>query len=230
MAANQQIKKLIDTLGITPNAFASKLGIKATSVYNILNDKNNPSYELLEKIIETFSVNPNWILQDKGDVFYNINGNSEQKNIIESNREFFDSDDILNRFKGLNNNNYEYQQIINYEQFNNSKLRIFYRLELDSLRETYNNYKILIEFIHSLKPYGDFWNEKFKTPKSFDTYFQGLQQEWKEDFEYMEDKKLRLIMEIIDLNSYIEHWHGAISRLISYIDQYRDFFTDKDKL
>jgi transcriptional regulator with XRE-family HTH domain len=76
MAANQQIKKLIEALKITPNAFASKLGIKATSVYNILNNKNKPSYDLLEKIIETFSVNPNWILQDKGEIFYNKNDNS----------------------------------------------------------------------------------------------------------------------------------------------------------
>jgi len=75
MNANQQIKKLIEALGITPNAFASKLGIKATSVYNILNDRNKPSYDLLEKVITTFHVNPNWILQGRGDIFYNISGN-----------------------------------------------------------------------------------------------------------------------------------------------------------
>jgi transcriptional regulator with XRE-family HTH domain len=251
MSANQQIKKLIEVLEITPNAFASKLGIKATSVYNILNNKSKPSYDLLENIITTFKVNPNWILQDKGGIFYNsrdnemnadfdtpmntINKNfnnleesTKNNDIIESNKNFF-KEYLFGTYSSLSENNYEYKQIKYYEQFSMYRLKIYYGVELDIFRETYNNYKTLTEFIHQLEPYDydGMWKTKFPVLGPFEDYYKEWKNDWKEEFHNLDDKKLRLIMDIINIRQAKEDMDSSLSKLIKYINIYKNSFFIK---
>ena len=72
MTINGRIQHLISILNLSPNAFASNLNMKATAIYNILNGRNKPSYDLLEKIIKSYDVKPDWLFTEEGDVFYNI--------------------------------------------------------------------------------------------------------------------------------------------------------------
>jgi len=62
MDINTRITKLIQAENLTANAFASKLGVKATIIYNIQKGRNKPGFDLMTKILSTFNVDANWLL------------------------------------------------------------------------------------------------------------------------------------------------------------------------
>lgn len=84
---NQRISTLIEDLKLTPNAFASQLGIKTTIIYNIQKGRNKPSFDLLQKIAQRFNVNAQWLLL----------GNSERINSNELKNEqmLYNSNDTV---------------------------------------------------------------------------------------------------------------------------------------
>jgi transcriptional regulator with XRE-family HTH domain len=57
------------------------LNMKATSIYNIVNGKTKPSYDLLQKIITTFNINPAWLSQNKGVIILDRETNSEKTGV-----------------------------------------------------------------------------------------------------------------------------------------------------
>lgn len=63
---NNRITELVELLNISANAFALKLGVKSTVIYNIQKDRNKPSFDLIMKIIDTFGVNASWLLEGDG--------------------------------------------------------------------------------------------------------------------------------------------------------------------
>lgn len=63
----ERIKEIMDRENLTPSAFADQLGIGRAVVSHILNGRNNPSLEVITKILETFkNVDPTWLLFGKG--------------------------------------------------------------------------------------------------------------------------------------------------------------------
>ena len=47
--------------------FARKLGLNTSSVRNVISKGSNPSYILLQKILEMFPLNSNWLYGGKGE-------------------------------------------------------------------------------------------------------------------------------------------------------------------
>lgn len=70
---NERFKIIIDMLGMNANSFSTELNMRSTAMYNIINGKNKPSYDLLKSIIEKYNVNPSWLLSGDGDVFLTKN-------------------------------------------------------------------------------------------------------------------------------------------------------------
>ena len=63
-----RLKQLIDYLGITPNAFASRIGVSQPRMRNYLEGRM-PDFETLKRICETFvMINPGWLLTGTGDM------------------------------------------------------------------------------------------------------------------------------------------------------------------
>lgn len=60
---------VMDRENLTPSAFADQLGIGRAVVSHILNGRNNPSLEVVTKILETFKdINPSWLLFGEGEI------------------------------------------------------------------------------------------------------------------------------------------------------------------
>jgi hypothetical protein len=59
-----RLKELIQILQENPNSFARKLGVSASSIYNIIGKRGSrPSYEILEQIKKIYpQVDMNWLL------------------------------------------------------------------------------------------------------------------------------------------------------------------------
>lgn len=71
---HQRFESLIKALEISPYNFAAKIDVKSALVYNIINERNAPSFGVLEKICITFpTINMNWLLTGKGKMFLTDN-------------------------------------------------------------------------------------------------------------------------------------------------------------
>lgn len=61
-----RIKKIIDKEGSNPSLFADAIGISRSSMNHILNGRNNPSLDVLVKILTKFDyINSDWLLFGK---------------------------------------------------------------------------------------------------------------------------------------------------------------------
>ena len=70
MELSERIKSIIDSKHTTPSAFADSLGIGRAVISHILTGRNNPSLEVVTRILAKYSdVNPEWLLQDKGKMY-----------------------------------------------------------------------------------------------------------------------------------------------------------------
>ena len=61
-----RITELIKQEGMTPSAFADYIGISRASMNHILNGRNNPSLEVVNRILAKFpNINTDWLLLGK---------------------------------------------------------------------------------------------------------------------------------------------------------------------
>lgn len=70
MEMRERIAKIIASEGLTASAFADLIGIQRSNVSHILNGRNGPSLEMLQKILNAFPhYNTEWLVMDKGDIY-----------------------------------------------------------------------------------------------------------------------------------------------------------------
>lgn len=70
MEVRDRIAKIIASEGLTASAFADKIGIQRSNVSHILNGRNNPSLELLQKILTSFpKYNTEWLVMGRGEIY-----------------------------------------------------------------------------------------------------------------------------------------------------------------
>ena len=69
---SERISKLIEALGIKPNAFALALGYKRSqTIYDIVNGKSAPSFDFFNKLaMSEYSevLNIDWVLTGRGEI------------------------------------------------------------------------------------------------------------------------------------------------------------------
>ncbi|MDP7183509.1 MAG: helix-turn-helix transcriptional regulator [Flavobacteriaceae bacterium] len=62
-----RVKKIISTHGLTNSSFADKIGVPRSSISHVLSGRNNPSLDLIIKILQSFDgISANYLLS--GDV------------------------------------------------------------------------------------------------------------------------------------------------------------------
>lgn len=65
-----RINHLIEELGINKAQFAQQIEVSPASVTHVLNGRNNPSLELVTKILTTFpSISSDWLLLGEGSMY-----------------------------------------------------------------------------------------------------------------------------------------------------------------
>ncbi|MDR2969296.1 MAG: helix-turn-helix domain-containing protein [Tannerellaceae bacterium] len=66
----ERIQKVIDAENATPSRFAEEIGIQRAAMSHILNGRNNPSLDVVTKILQRFpKINSNWLLFGKGEMY-----------------------------------------------------------------------------------------------------------------------------------------------------------------
>lgn len=62
-----RILQVMENEGLTPSKFAETIGIQRSAMSHIISGRNNPSLDVLMKILETFNyVDSDWLLFGKG--------------------------------------------------------------------------------------------------------------------------------------------------------------------
>ncbi len=68
----ERIKKIIDYENISYSKFADIVGIERSGVSHLINGRNNPSLDVIQKICEAFEyINTDWLLLGKGSMIKN---------------------------------------------------------------------------------------------------------------------------------------------------------------
>lgn len=68
-SVSERIAQLIKELGYNKNSFSKAIGMgNNVTIGRIINEKRDPSYEVLQKIIQTFghTINAKWLLTGEG--------------------------------------------------------------------------------------------------------------------------------------------------------------------
>ena len=65
----ERILKIMDREGLTPSKFAESIGIQRSAMSHIISGRNNPSLDVLIKILERYTyVDSDWLLVGKGEM------------------------------------------------------------------------------------------------------------------------------------------------------------------
>lgn len=66
----ERIQQLINSLGYTTARFADEIGVQRSGISHIISGRNQPSYDLLVKILSRFKdISADWFLLGKGEMF-----------------------------------------------------------------------------------------------------------------------------------------------------------------
>ena len=65
-----KLLKLMNAEGLTASKLAELLGIRSSGISHIISGRNNPSFDLLQKILKRFpNINPDWLLLDSDQMY-----------------------------------------------------------------------------------------------------------------------------------------------------------------
>ena len=79
-----RIKQLINDVEMNSAQFASEIGIAASSLHHIVSGRNNPSLDVIQKILQRFpNINAEWLINGKGEAYKNKD--IIQKNLFDKN-------------------------------------------------------------------------------------------------------------------------------------------------
>ena len=83
-----RIEELINSEKLSYTQFARKIGIQGTIISHIMNGRNKPSLDVVQKILTNFkNVNYEWLISGVGDMYKNEVKNIENKYINHKNND-----------------------------------------------------------------------------------------------------------------------------------------------
>ncbi len=78
MTEKERLVKLMDELQVNAKAFAEEVGIQPGTISNIMKERNKPSLEVMQRVLNRYSqVNPEWLICGTGSM-WRQKGDSQQ--------------------------------------------------------------------------------------------------------------------------------------------------------
>lgn len=64
----ERLQELLKEVGMSASQFADRIGVQRSGISHILNGRNKPSLDLIQKILKTFpGVSAEWLVMGRGD-------------------------------------------------------------------------------------------------------------------------------------------------------------------
>ncbi len=78
MTEKERLVKLMDELHVNAKVFADEVGIQPGTISNIMKERNKPSLEVMQRVLNRYSqVNPEWLICGTGSM-WRQKGDSQQ--------------------------------------------------------------------------------------------------------------------------------------------------------
>lgn len=82
-----RIRLIMENEHLTPSEFADKLGIGRAVMSHILNGRNNPSLEVVSRILSTIkNIDPEWLINNEGEMFKSTSENNTSSTLFPENK------------------------------------------------------------------------------------------------------------------------------------------------
>lgn len=84
-----RIQRIIDEKNLTPSRFADEVGLNRPAVSHILNGRNNPGLDALQRILARYKdINAAWLISGTGPMYnYSHSGDSKLPSLFDENSE-----------------------------------------------------------------------------------------------------------------------------------------------
>lgn len=84
MNERERLLKLIADNNMSAKQFAAEVGIQAGTISNIVNGRNNPSLDVMQRVLNRFrTLNSDWLILGVGNM-YRTEGGKENKEIVQN--------------------------------------------------------------------------------------------------------------------------------------------------
>lgn len=98
----ERILLLMNAQGMNPTQFADEIEVQRSSISHILSGRNNPSLDIVTKILKRFKeVDSNWLILGQGSLV-----SSKNEINIDKSPSLFDEEEILQKIENSSNNEY----------------------------------------------------------------------------------------------------------------------------
>ena len=103
MEEKDKIEKIMQIEDLNSAQFAAEIGIQGSTLSHILNGRNNPSLDVLKKILNRFrTINPEWLILDAG-TMYRQEKHSQARTLFDDTTETVSkSDDYMPKISAKN--------------------------------------------------------------------------------------------------------------------------------
>lgn len=224
---SDKLTKIKVIAGLNQVEFAKKIGVAQSYLSDLERGKREITVKVLNSLIYEFNISSDWLLANKGEMFIKDESADES---LELAKEYFEKEFSSK----LEPDNYEYRQIVYYNKFSTSLLRTHNELELDSLIHTRESYKKLVGIIHYLSPKSFLATEKYTGVSDFSTYMK----ESTEEYPFLnnnrslsqQNERVNLILRILWFRREREFYNDLIYNCIYYMEKYKDFLKEEDKI
>lgn len=134
----ERIKQIMDNEHLSPSEFADKLGIGRAVISHILNGRNNPSLDVVTRILSKINwVNPEWLITGEGNMSKNDNQNVSNDKLdssINKNQPDLFSQNLINQPLEQEESKYRKEIIVERPQEENKntvKEEVIYKKSID---------------------------------------------------------------------------------------------------
>lgn len=79
----ERIIQIMEREGMNPSKFAEAIGIQRSAMSHIISGRNNPSLDVLMKILEQFTyIDSDWLLFGRGEIIRNDNNQTKEPDLF----------------------------------------------------------------------------------------------------------------------------------------------------
>ena len=128
VAMNERFVIIRKNLNLSQKEMAEKLDVRQATISDIERGRTEMSNKIVSSLYRVYNVSLDWLYTGRGDMFIR---HTDNENIIEANKDFY-NDYLWGRFS-FSENDFEYKQIVYYDQFDMRKLKVFINLTLMTL-------------------------------------------------------------------------------------------------
>lgn len=70
MTEKERLEKIMETEGMNARQFATEIGVQSSTISNIMGDRNRPSLEVLQKVLNRFrTISSDWLILGVGSMY-----------------------------------------------------------------------------------------------------------------------------------------------------------------